>query len=302
LGSRGGTVKESRDERYQEVYVSGEKSSQDKIAMIDLVGIIFGQNNGGDSMVEEVQGKLKQALETDAVKAIVVRIDSPGGEVKASDDLYRALVAAREKKPVVVYMDSVAASGGYYAAMGANYIVASDLTITASIGVILQTINYGELAGKIGLKTLTFKSGKMKDLLSPTREMTPEEQLYVQGLIDETYGKFVGIVAKERRLPEAELREGVADGRIVSGNQALAAKLVDALGTLEDAITKAEELSGAINAKVVRLQTVVNFSDVFRLFMQTPHNRSVQVHLSPDTLGLQPGKLYYLSRHLFLGR
>jgi protease-4 len=303
LGSRH-SVKTVKEKSFHEELIDGETSDSDKIAVIDLTGVISSRIDGqsGDSMVEDIVAKLKQAREEDDVKAIIVRIDSPGGEVNASDILYHEVAKVRDtaKKPVVIYMESVAASGGFYTAMGGSYIMASDLTITASIGVILQTINYKDLFTKVGLKSVTFKSGKMKDVLNPARDITPEEEQYIQSLIGETYEKFVGIVAKERHLDLQTLKDGIADGRIVSGKQAVEAKLVDKLGYFEDAIKKAKDLAGLKTAQVVRYNVPFSFSKFFKLLGKSPVS-SIKVQVGPEAMGLESGKLYYISTHLFSG-
>jgi protease IV len=274
----------------------------DRVAVIDLFGVIsYGvQGEYYETMVDDFIGKLAQAREDDSVKAIVIRIDSPGGEVTASDVIYHQISKTDAIKPVVIFMESVAASGGYYSAVGGRYIMANELTITGSIGVILQTINVEGLAAKIGVSNPTFKSGKMKDVLSPTRAMTEEERKFIQDMINETYGKFVGIVAQERGLDEAELRAGVADGRIVSGKAAVTAGLIDQTGYYEDALAKARALGNlSINAPVVRLIARPSFSRLFRFFGTAPITK-LQVNLGPQSLSMETGKLYFMSQHLFI--
>src|SRR4051812_10240745 len=221
----------------EELVQPGSADSRAKIAQISLRGIISSSIPGdlGQTMVDDLKMQLRQAVEDSKVKAIVLVIDSPGGEVTASDVIYTAVTKAREKKPVVVYMDSLAASGGYYVSCGGSYTIANETTLTGSIGVIMQTLKYQGLFEKVGLEMLTVKSGKFKDMLSGSRPTTPEELEYVQALIMETYGKFVGIVARERKIDEQTLRNGIADGRVVSGKAAKENKLVDALGSVEDA-------------------------------------------------------------------
>ena len=173
------------------------------------------------------------------MRAVVLEVDSPGGEVTAADIIYNAVVKTRAKKPVVVYMDSLAASGGYYISCGGKYLMANETTITGSIGVIIQTLNYEQLFNKIGLASVVFKSGKFKDMLNGARPITPEERDYIQSFVMKTYDKFLGIVARERNLPAESLRNTVADGRILSGKDALEDKLIDGLGQIEDAFAKA---------------------------------------------------------------
>ena len=211
---------------------NGARGSSDKIAVITLRGLISTgiSGNVGESMVDDLRWQLEQARNDDDVRAVVLEVDSPGGEVTASDMIYNAVVKTRAKKPVVVYMESLAASGGYYVSCGGKYLMANETSITGSIGVIIQTLNYEQLFNKIGLASVVFKSGKFKDMLNGARPMTPEERDYVQSFVMKTYEKFLGIVAKERNVPAETLRNGIADGRILSGRDALDNKLIDGLG------------------------------------------------------------------------
>src|SRR6266702_1349101 len=234
--------------RFREILLQrGMRGTSDKIVVITMRGLISSSLPGSvtDSMVDDMRAALQQARDDDRVKAIVLEIDSPGGEVTASDAIYSALVKARAKKPVVVYMESLAASGGYYVSCGGRYLMANETSITGSIGVIIQTLNYEQLFNKIGLASVVFKSGKFKDMLNGARPMTPEERDYIQSFVMKTYEKFLGIVAKERNLPAEVLRNGIADGRILSGRDALENKLIDGLGQIEDALAKAKELGHA---------------------------------------------------------
>lgn len=285
---------------FDEMYYSGNSSSDEMIAIIGVYGVIGEEYPGyvGDTMVDDLKIQLKQAQQDEAIKAVVLHIDSPGGEVLASDDLYRAVKKLREVKPVVCYFGSVAASGGYYTAMGSSYIVANDLTITASIGVIMQSLNYRDVMDKVGLKALTFKSGKMKDILNPSREANPEEMKLIQDLVNETYDQFVGIVADERKLDEGALRQGVADGRILSGKQALKEKLVDELGDLELTIRKAEQLSKVKDPHVIRYVAPFHWSQILRQLGKSDIG-AVKIKLPANMISLQSGRLYYLSPHLF---
>ena len=282
---------------------SGGLETGPKIAHIDLEGMItsaststFGLTSSGESMVDRIKKQLDKAVENEEVKAIVLRINSPGGEVTASDTIYHAIQEANARKPVVVYMDSVAASGGYYAACGASEILANETTMTGSIGVIISTINYRELFGKVGLESQVFKSGKFKDLLSGGREMRPEEAELVQGMIMETYDKFVGIVAEAREIPVPKLKKDIADGRIFSGAKAKEVGLVDETGYIEDAYDRARELGKAPNAEVWRLNQSVSLLDALGMAQaqaRTPER--VEIDLSDRLLPrLQPGMVYLL--------
>jgi protease-4 len=244
-------------------------------------------------MVDDMRMALQQARDDDRVKAIVIEIDSPGGEVTASDAIYSALVKARARKPVVVYMDSLAASGGYYVSCGGKFLMASETTITGSIGVIIQTLNYEQLLNKVGLASVVFKSGKFKDMLNGARPITPEERELVQSFIMKTYDKFLGVVAKERNLPADLLRNTIADGRILSGKDAFQNKLIDGLGELDDAFAKARQLGNAREAKIVKYGPPFSLSRFFRLFGQADSKIELQLpkQLIPQ---LETGRAYLL--------
>lgn len=293
----GGARDEERLPRFRETILQrGAHASSDKVAVIVLRGLISSSIPGGigDSMVEDMRVALEQAREDDHVRAVVLEIDSPGGEVTASDVIYNAVVKTRAKKPVVVYMDSLAASGGYYISCGGKYLMANETTITGSIGVIIQTLNYEQLFNKIGLASVVFKSGKFKDMLNGARQITPEEREYVQNFVMKTYDKFLGIVAKERNLSADTLRNTIADGRIMSGKDAVDYKLIDAVGQIEDAYAKAKELGTAPDAMVVKYGPPFSFSRVLRALGQSSH---AQVELAlPKQLvpQLESGRAYFL--------
>ncbi len=297
---------DGRRAKFEEQFLQGDTDARNKIAVIYLSGVISERldgPSGEEGMVESIKDQLDQALDDKRVKAIILRINSPGGEVVASDEIYRAVVAARLQKPVVASMETMGASGAYYAAMGATYVMANDLTLTGSIGVILQSFTFSGLMDKVGVRSYTFKSGVYKDLLNPAREPTAAESNMVQTLIMEVYDKFVGIVAKERTragepMTVEELKTGLADGRVLSGKQAKAAGFVDGLGYFDDAVDKAKELAGIQKAKVVRYASPFSLRNVFRLLGQNDHTK-IEVELSPASLKLENGKLYFLPADMF---
>lgn len=212
-----------------------------KVAVIPLEGVIYDSQPFVDD--------LRKFADDSGVKAIVLRIDSPGGGVAASQEMYREVKRVREekKKPIVVSMGSVAASGGYYVACGADQIVANPGTITGSIGVIAEWYNYGELLKLAKLKSETFKSGKFKDTGNPARDLTPEEREYFQHLIDQLYGQFLSTVVEARsgkKQLNAEKVKALADGRVFSGQEALDIGLIDQIGNLRDTILAASKLGG----------------------------------------------------------
>ena len=289
----------------EELVAEGSGASPDKIALINMRGIISSSVGGsvGETMVDDMKIALQQAVNDNRVKAIVLNIDSPGGEVTASDVIYNAVCKARLKKPVVIYMGSLTASGGYYVSCGGTWLIASDTTITGSIGVIIETMNYASLLGKIGITPEVFKSGKFKDMLSGSREMTEEEKVYIQKMVMDTYGKFVNIVANERKIPIDKLTnptDGFADGRVISGKDALDDHLIDQLGQIEDAFDKARELGKAPDAEVVRYQPAFALGKFFKMFGESNQanqasQAKVEINLTQKVLPpLEPGKLYML--------
>jgi protease-4 len=296
-GLSGVVHEEERLPRFREIVVQrGARTSPDRVALIMMRGLISSNipGNVSDSMVEDMRAALQQARDDNRVKAIVLEIDSPGGEVTASDEIYNAVVKARAKKPVVVYMDSLAASGGYYVSCGGKFLMANETTITGSIGVIIQTLNYEQLFNKIGLASVVFKSGKFKDILNGARPITPEERELIQSFVMQTYDKFLGIVAKERGVSADTLRNGIADGRILSGKDALNNKLIDGLGQLEDAFNKAKQLGNAPDATVIKYGPPFNWSRVFRAFGQTGESK-IQLQLPKELIPqLESGRAYFL--------
>lgn len=293
----GGTPRiEEAPPSFREVIVQrGSRGSSDKIAVIVMRGLISSSlpGNVGETMVDDMRLALQQARDDENVRAIVLEIDSPGGEVTASDIIYNWVVKTRQKKPVIVYMDSLAASGGYYVACGGKYLMANETTITGSIGVIIQTLNYEQLFNKVGLASVVFKSGKFKDMLNGARPMTPEERDYVQSFVMKTYDKFLGIVATERNLPADGLRNTVADGRILSGKDALDHKLIDGVGQIEDAFAKAMELGRAQGATVVKYGPPFTLSRFFRAFgsLDSKIELTLPKQLLPQ---LETGRAYFL--------
>lgn len=293
MGSIGGDIEPMP--RFQEVLVQRGHGGGDKIVQITLRGLISASIPGTarDSMVDDLRGALQQAREDHRVKAVVLEIDSPGGEVTASDQIYNAVVQTRAKKPVVIYMGSLAASGGYYVSCGGKFLMANDTTITGSIGVIIQTLNYEQLFNKVGLAAVVFKSGKFKDMLNGARPITPEERELVQSFVMKTYDKFLGIVAKERNLSADALRNTIADGRILSGKDAYDNKLIDGLGQIEDAFDKAKQLANAPDAKVVKYAPPFSLSNLFRMFSRA--DSKIEIQLPRQLFSqLESGRAYFL--------
>lgn len=205
-----------------------------RVAVLPITGLI------ADS--REIIDQLKAFAKDDTVRAIVLRINSGGGGVGPSQEIYAEVRKLRGKKIVLTSMGALAASGGYYIACATEKIFANPGTITGSIGVIMPFVNARELAEKIGIRGMEVKSGRFKDIGSPLHDMTPEERKLLQGVIDNVHAQFVGAVAEGRSLPREEV-VAIADGRIFSGEQALALGLIDALGNQEDAVAEAGKLA-----------------------------------------------------------
>ncbi|HHP51423.1 MAG TPA: signal peptide peptidase SppA [Moorella mulderi] len=247
--SLGFPAKELKEER-----ITG--TGKDRIALLRLEGVIIEE----EGKVVPARGfsyqrfleELEQAQRDGSIKAVILRINSPGGSAVLSDEIYHALKNFRTKaeKPLVVSMAEVAASGGYYVSTAADKILANPNTLTGSIGVIFTLPNYEKLANTIGYKEIVIKSGPLKDMGNPFREMTPEERAAFQSLVDDTFNRFVDLVAQERKMPREEVLK-IATGQVYTGAQAKTLGLVDDLGDLNKAIETAKELAGLKEATVI---------------------------------------------------
>lgn len=246
-----------RDRIQEVVLLAG--SGADKILMIDVSGVIASTVETGfpgreGDLVSRVHARLRKAARDPLVKGVILRLDTPGGEVTASDIIYHEVLRFREttRRPVVALMMGVAASGGYYIASACDRIVAHPTAVTGSIGVISVFPDAHELLAKVGVKVNVVKSRDYKDAGGPFREMAAEERRVFQGLIDEYHEAFLAVVLKGRRgTVSLEDLRALADGRVWTARQALDLKLVDALGYFEDAVREAERLAGIRNASVV---------------------------------------------------
>jgi len=285
--------------------------SRNKIAVLDITGIISSEpwDRSAHNLVDLISDQLRLAGEDDSAKAVVLRVDSPGGEVLASDDIYRAIVDFEKdyKKPVVASMGGLAASGGYYVSAPCRWIVANELTITGSIGVIMHSYNYRGLLNKVGVRPEVFKSGKFKDMLSGEKDeedILPEEKQMLQSLIDETFERFKKIVAEGRENANEQNRdegrhladdwESYADGRVLSGKQAYDLGFVDELGNFETAVERARQLARIKDANLVQYQRPFDLGNLFRLFGES-ESRALKIDLGMQLPKLQVGRLYFMS-------
>ncbi len=271
---------------WREQVVSGNMfaSEGNRVLMLNVSGVIGAPDAGvlgGTLSHSELLSQIDQATDDQRIAAVVVRVNSPGGGVVASNELHSALVDLRESgKRVVISMGSTAASGGYYIATAGDQIYANADTLTGSLGVIISLLNYGEAFENLGLRQLIFKSGEFKDIGAPTRELTPEEQDILQSIVDQAYGGFVDVIVEGRNLPRERVLE-IADGRIYTGEQALELGLVDELGGEDQAITAAKELAALDeDALVVRYNQNLSFQDLLLSSLE-------QSQRQPDPLGLR---------------
>lgn len=226
------------------------------IAIVEVNGMITDSN--------EVIKQLHYARDENNIKAVVLRVDTPGGVVGPTQEIYEEITKLKKVKPVVVSMGSVAASGGYYIAAPANIIFANPGTITGSIGVLMKLANLQTLLDKVGVKSFVLKSGEFKDTGSPVRPITSQDKIILQGIIESMYKQFVVAVSEGRNIPIKKVQE-LADGRIFTGEQAKQLKLVDKLGNLQDAIDEAAKMTGIKHKPkiVYPPQTKKSFIDIF---------------------------------------
>lgn len=279
-----------QSEMKEKIMLQGDVNN--KVAVVEVYGVIAFKE------AERVIKVLHHVRDSSSYKALVLRVNSPGGEVTASDLIYHAVNEVKQAgKPVVVMMESLAASGGYYISANADKIIANPTTLTGSIGVIMAGVNCAEGMGKIGLKPQVYTSGAFKDMLSPMREPTNEENIYIQSMVDQSYERFVNIVTEGRKLTKEQLMASHAiDGRVLSGTDAVAKGLVDSLGYFQDAVAEAKRLGNCAEAQVIRVSGQSSWDEFFEM-AEARMNSSSDVKLKLEALPLptlQPGVHYML--------
>ena len=286
------SLKDERANISEKMITEGE--SEKKVVIISVHGIIYPGSNltREHSASELLIQELKKAQEDPEVVAVVLDMNTPGGAVTATDEVYHELLKLRDHKiKVLTCMRTVAASGGYYLAAGTDYIIANRLTLTGSIGVIIGGVNYSGLFENIGVKPEVYKSGKLKDLLNMARPRDPSEAQIIQDIVDETHTEFAKIVASGRSLDLEQVTTGlIGDAAIFSGRTAKELGLVDELGYLEDAIEKAKELAKVKDPSVILYTPRYSLSDLFFAAIT-----DVLINVLPGYPGIvKKGQLYYL--------
>lgn len=246
-----------------------------KIAILEVDGVIQDtgeaesllQNSGYNH--QEFLKMLDYVKDNDSVKGIIIRVNSPGGGVVESAEIHNKVlqIEKKTKKPVYISMGSMAASGGYYISTAAKKIYASPETLTGSLGVIMQGMNYEGLAKKYGVDFVTIKSGQYKDIMSPTRKMTDEERQILQRMINNSYEGFVKVISEGRHMPVDEVKK-IADGRIYDGRQAKDLNLIDGYGYLEDVISSMKKDENLNGAEVVRFSDSLGIGSLFSMQVQ----------------------------------
>jgi protease IV len=286
----------------EETDVVGGSMFGGKIAIVEVEGMLANVRSGGllqpqENVLSLFTQELNRAAADDDVKAVVLRVNSPGGTVSASDAMYQILqrFKARTHKPVVASAQEVAASGAYYVSCGADRIVAQPTSIVGSIGVIFETYNLSGTMNKLGIRPGAFKSAEHKDIGSPFRDPTPEEEQIMQGMVDEYYARFQSIVRQNRQIPDDAAFKMITDGRVFSGERAVALGLVDRTGLLEDAVQVARDLAHAPNAKVIAYKRPYGYGGSIYALNSLPQPQSNMLQLQlPDAATLLPSGFYYL--------
>lgn len=290
--------------KLDEVRVQGGSGwAGQKIAIIEVEGMLINARGGGligpsENKLSLFTQELDRAAVDDSVKAVVLRINSPGGTVTCSDTMYETLkrFRANTHKPVVASAQEVCASGAYYLACGSDVIVACPTSVVGSIGVIMQTLDLSTAMAKLGIRSESITSGPMKDMGSPFKPLDPSARAVMQGMIDDYYHRFVGVVKANRKdVSDPQKLQIATDGRVFSGEQAVTFGLVDRLGRLEDAIDIAREMSHSPNATVVMYKRPYGYRGTIYADEQVPNPQSNVLTLQlPESDMFLPRGFYYL--------
>lgn len=265
-----------------------------KVARIDITGIIMQGKQGSifsvaRDPVETAVRMIRTATQDKDIRGIILVVDSPGGGITASDIIYNELRKFRKSDPsrkIVALFGDIAASGGYYVASAADYIIAHPTTITGSIGVLISTINFKGFGDKYGIKSISITSGKNKDMLNPLKDLTEEQQKLLQLTIDDMYKRFVQVVSEGRSLPEDDVRK-VADGRILTASEALNNKLIDRIGYWDETMEETCNILKVKTIKVIRYQEPFTFATLFEaiqnidISIRNLQSNTMRMYMSP---------------------
>ena len=274
----------------------------DKVAIVEVEGMLANARGGGllgpgENPVSLFAQQMDRAAADRAVKAVVLRVNSPGGTVTASDTMYEVVRRFRQRtgKPVVAATQEMATSGAYYVACAADQIVVHPTSVVGSIGVIFNTVEFSGTMAKLGVSTDAVKSGKLKDMASPFKPLSAEERRVMQGMVDEYFGRFRTIVASRRGLDSTAALDAVTDGRVFTGRNAVELGLADRTGMLEDALDLARQLGLSPNAKAVRYTRPYGYGgSIYATGPKDPPQANV-LHLQlPETRATLPTGFYYL--------
>lgn len=291
----------SHTQKLREMEV-GPGKGRDKIAVIEVEGVLMNARTGGflqptENKLSLFKEQLDRAASDRDVKAVVLRVNSPGGTVTASDTMYELLCRFRRrtKKPVIASLQEVAASGGYYVACASDQIMASPTSVVGSIGVIFNTFDASGGMNKLGLRAESIKSGPLKDMGSPFKALSNDERAVMQGMVDEYYARFVSVVKAHRTIDGDDKLRTATDGRVFSGQQALAMGLVDRVGLLEDAIKLARKAGKAPGATPIMYRRPYGYSgSIYATTPVAPPRANVTQLQIPGADSFLPGGFYYL--------
>jgi protease-4 len=276
-------------------------SKADKVAIVPVEGTLLDERS--DGLLQEGENPLSlfiqemdEAANDDSVKAVVLRVNSPGGSVTASDTMYDYLLRFRAKthKPVVAAAMEVDASGAYYVSCGADKIVVSPTSIVGSIGVIFEAVNLADTLDKLGIEVNSIKSAPLKDMASPYKKLTPEAREVIQGMVDEDYARFKNVVFTNRGIKDPATMMLVTDGRVFGGDRAVALGLADQSGRLEDAIALARQMAGVGEGEVIMYRRPFGYSGSIYAQMPGPAPRASEMTLKLPMTDWLPSGLYYL--------
>jgi protease-4 len=291
-------------ELHEDVVQPGKGLFPDKVALIPVEGMLIDARSGGFLQAQENPmslfiEELDQAASDDSVKAVVLRINSPGGSVTTSDTMYDAILRFKDKthKPVIASAQEVDASGAYYLSCAADKIIVNPTSIVGSIGVIFETFDFVGTMQMIGVESDAIKSAEFKDMGSPFKHMTPRERALMQSMVDEYFARFKSVVFTHRSINDPATQSTTTDGRVFSGVDAVKLGLADQVGRLDDALDLARQMCGSPNAETVMYKRPYGYTGSIYADTSVPTPKSAEMNLNlPLAQELLPSGFYYLWR------